>query len=107
MADEDVVVGEVESDPIQTNSERIGDFLKAVQDQNFTSAEAQFNDMIGDRLQDQLDAAKVKIASALYDDEDTEELEDGEEEIDLEEPEDEVELSDDEQDAWDDDVAGV
>ena len=115
MADEDVVVGEVEADPIETPENPIVDFMKSVEDQNFTSAEKQFNDMVNDRLQNQLDQARTQIASAIYGEEELDaavaevegELEDDEEEIDLEEPEDEVELTDDEQDAWGDDVAGV
>jgi len=127
MADEDVVVGEVEADPIETPENPIVDFMKSVEDQNFTSAEKQFNDMIGDRLQDALDQAKVRIAQSIYGGEiedmaepeveveddvevETDELDDYEDsldDLDLEEPEDEVELTDDEIDAWDDDVAGV
>ena len=118
MADEDVVVGEVEADPIETPTNPIVDFMKSVEDGEFTSAEQQFNDMIGDRLQDALDAAKVKIATSLYGkigDMSDEEVEDDiEDEVEDEtvddldvEPEDEVELTDDEQDADDEDVAPV
>ena len=121
MADEDVVVGEVEADPIETPENPIVDFMKSVEDQNFTSAERQFNDMIGDRLQDALDQAKVKIAQSIYggetedmaepEDEVEDFIDDAEEgtldDLDLEEPEDEVDLTDDETDAWDDDVAPV
>jgi len=115
MADEDVVVGEVAADPIETPTNPIVDFMKSVEDQNFTSAEKQFNDMIGDRLQDALDQAKVKIAQSIYggeaDDmvepeEDEDFIDDTEEgtldDFDIE-PEDEVELTDDEQDAFSDD----
>lgn len=116
MADEDVVVAEVDAPPIEPNNP-IADFLKSVEDQNYTSAEQQFNDMVNDRLQDQMDQAKVKIATAIYGEEEIEaaeaevqaELDDEElddEEFDFE-PEDEVELTDDEQDADDENVAGV
>ena len=116
MADEDVIVGEVEADPIETPENPIVDFMKSVEDQNFTSAEKQFNDMVTDRLQNQLDQARTQIASAIYGEEELDaavaevegELEDEElDDEEFEEPEDEVELTDDEQDAWDDDVAGV
>lgn len=104
MADEDVVVGEVDADPIETPENPIVDFMKSIEDQNFTSAEAQFNDMVNDRLQNQLDQARAKIAGAIYGEEEVEAAID---EVEGEESEDEVELTDDEQDAWDDDVAGV
>ena len=111
MADNDVVVGEVEADPIETPTNPIVDFMKSVEGGEFTSAEQQFNDMIGDRLQDALDAAKVKIATSLYGDiDDTLEVEVEDEldtfEDDLE-ADDEVELTDDEQDVDDEDVAPV
>jgi hypothetical protein len=83
------VVGETEPEAIKTNSQNIGDFLDAIKDQNFTQAERQFNDLIGDRLQDTLDATKARIAASIYDEAPTEEeaeemvddLEDDEEEV--------------------------
>jgi len=119
MADEDVVIGEVEADPIETPTNPIVDFMKSVEDQKYTDAQKQFNDMVTDRLQTQLDQARTKIASAIYGDEElaaaqaeVEEEEDDTEEGTLDDfdvdPEQEVvDLTDDEQDAWDDDVAGV
>ena len=116
MADEDVVVGEVEADPIETPVNPIVDFMKSVEDQKYTDAQQQFNDMINDRLQTQLDQARTKIATSIYGEEeldaamaeveDDEEIEDEDFEYD-EEPEDEIELTDDEQDADDENVAGV
>ena len=111
MADEDVVVGEVDADPIETPENPIVDFMKSIEDQNFTSAEKQFNDMVNDRLQNQLDQARTQIASAIYGEEELEtavaEVEGELEDEEFEEPEDEVELTDDEQDADDENVAGV
>jgi len=111
MADEDVVIGEVEADPIETPTNPIVDFMKSVEDQKYTDAQKQFNDMVTDRLQTQLDQARTKIASAIYGDEELAaaqaEVEEDDTEGDLEYNEDEVELTDDEQDAWEDDVAGV
>ena len=105
MADEDVVVGEVDADPIETPENPIVDFMKSVEDQNFTSAEAQFNDMVNDRLQQQLDQARARIAGAIYGEEEVEAAID---EVEGEEyDEDEIELTDDEQDADDENVAGV
>jgi len=65
MSDEDVVIDELQAEPIQPNSKAVEDFLKAIEDQNFTQAERQFNDMVGDRLQDTLDQAKARIAASL------------------------------------------
>lgn len=105
MADEDVVVGEVDADPIETPENPIVDFMKSVEDQNFTSAESQFNDMVNDRLQQQLDQARAKIAGAIYGEEEVEAAID---EVEGEEyDEDEIELTDDEMDADDENVAGV
>jgi len=109
--DNDPVIDQLEAEPIEAPNP-IADFLKSVEDQDFTSAEKQFNDMVGDRLQDTLDQARTRIATAIYGDEELEaaaaEVEG--EEVEGEEVEDEEvedELTDDEQDAFDDDVAGV
>ena len=75
MADEDVIVAEVEAPPIEPNNP-IADFLKSVEDQKYTDAEKQFNDMVTDRLQTQMDQAKMKIASAIYGDEEVEAAQD-------------------------------
>jgi len=85
---QDPVIDELEAEPIQTNSGPIEDFLKAIEDQNFTQAERQFNDIVGDRLQDTLDQAKARIAASIYnevEDEEPEDDEDGEYEFDDEE----------------------
>ncbi len=85
MNEDDVVIDQLEAEPIETDSGPIEDFLKAIEDQNFTQAERQFNDIVGSRLQDTLDQAKIKIASAIHDeaeddddvnDDDDEDLED-------------------------------
>jgi len=69
MADNDVVVDELESEDIQTDSKPIEDLLDAIQSQEFETAEKAFNDIVGDRLQDTLDQAKMRIASSIYGDE--------------------------------------
>jgi hypothetical protein len=77
---EDPVVAEVGAEPIENNNP-IEDLLKAIETQDYTSAESQFNDLIGDRLQDTLDQAKVRIASGVFNSaEESEEV--GEEEVD-------------------------
>lgn len=62
---QDTIIDELEAEPIQTDSKPIEDFLKAVEDQNFTQAERVFNDIVGDRLQDTLDQAKARIAASI------------------------------------------
>lgn len=80
---EDPVVAEVGAEPIENNNP-IEDLLKAIETQDYTSAESQFNDLIGDRLQDTLDQAKVRIAGAIFNGEEAEEESEevGEEEVD-------------------------
>jgi len=102
MPDDDVVVGEVGADPIEAPNP-IADFLKSVEDQNFVGAEAQFNDMVSDRLSDAMDQAKIKIASNLYGDGEPEgDVEPEEEEVDVEdlddsEPEEDMETEEEEE----------
>ena len=61
MSDEDLqndpVIDQLEAEPIEAPNP-IADFLKSVEDQDFVEAEKQFNDMVGDRLQDTLDQAR-------------------------------------------------
>jgi len=102
MPDDDVVVGEVGADPIDAPNP-IADFLKSVEDQNFVGAEAQFNDMVSDRLSDAMDQAKIKIASNIYGDGEPEaDVEPEEEEVDVEdlddsEPEEDMETEEEEE----------
>lgn len=85
---QDIVIDELEAEPIQTDSKPIEDFLKAIEDENFTQAERAFNDIVGDRLQDTLDQAKARIAASIGQEpeeasSDEYEPEDDEEELDL------------------------
>ncbi len=85
MSDEDVVIDELQAEPIETNSQPVEDLLKAIQDKNYTQAERQFNDIIGDRLQDTLDQAKARIAASLGqepEEEVVDELDDAEDSLD-------------------------
>lgn len=63
---DDNIIDELEAEPIQTDSKPIEDLLQAIQDENFTQAERQFNDIIGDRLQDTLDQTKIKLADTIF-----------------------------------------
>ena len=83
----ETIAAEVEAAPIENNNP-IEDLLKSIETQDFNAAETQFNDLIGDRLQDTLDQAKVRIASSIYDGAEEEE------EVDIDETELEVDVED-------------
>lgn len=86
------VIGEVGADPVEVSSNAMGEFLDAIQGQNFTQAERHFNDMMMDRIQDSLEQRKVQIASQMFGSEPEDEDEDDE---DFDEDE-LLDLSDDE-----------
>jgi hypothetical protein len=102
------LVGEVGADPVEVSSNAMGEFLDAIQGQNFTQAERHFNDMMMDRIQDSLEQRKVQIASQMFGSEPEDEEEDDEEfdedelldlsDDELEELWNEVEEDDDEDD---------
>lgn len=97
MEDEEIqndpVIDQLEAEPIETPENPIVDFLKSLEDQDLVSAEKQFNDMVGDRLQDTLDQARAKIASSIYGDDEVAAAQ-AEVESDLEEYEFGVDLED-------------
>lgn len=99
---QDIVIDELEAEPIQTDSQPIADLIKAIEDQNFTQAERHFNDVVGDRLQDTLDQAKARIAASLGQEPeeasaDEYEVEEDDEEIDLDDEDDGEDYDDDEE----------
>jgi hypothetical protein len=59
-------VGAVTGDDVELENNSIGNFLDAIQQQDFTTAGKQFDDMVSDRLQDSLDQAKARIAGQIY-----------------------------------------
>ena len=65
MADNDVLVAEVDADPIEAPNP-IADLLNSIEQGEYNSAESQFNDIIGDRLQDALNQQKAKVAAQIY-----------------------------------------
>lgn len=90
------VIGEVGADPVEVSSNAMGEFLDAIQGQNFTQAERHFNDMMMDRIQDSLEQRKVQIASQMFGSE-PEDEDENEEKDDEDFDEDELlDLSDDE-----------
>ena len=42
------------------------DFVNALQSGNFTNAEELFNDLLGDKVQQSLDAEKVSVADQIF-----------------------------------------
>ena len=80
MNDEaEVMEPEVEVNPMQT-------FVDDILQKNFAGAQSTFNDLLGDKLNDALDAEKVALAQQVYNGEEPDEdqleldLEDGDEE---------------------------
>ena len=59
-------------DDIDVSKASIDDFIDAIKAKKYTDAEHQFNDLVGDRLQDALDQARVKIAGRIYNDQESE-----------------------------------
>jgi len=90
MADDNIVIAQVEADPIEPNN-RIADLLAAIEKENHLDAEKSFNDLIGDRLSTALDQRKVSLAQSVFNNEpETAEAEE-EEELDTDISDDEFE----------------
>jgi|TARA_B110000967_G_C18886821_1_gene564538 hypothetical protein len=66
MSEENVIIDELEAEPIETGSEPIADLIDAIKAQDFNAAESQFNDLVGERLSDTLDQAKIAIADQIF-----------------------------------------
>ena len=67
MSEEEQTI-EVEVNPMDT-------FINDVMDKNFVGAQDAFNSMIGDKLQDALDAEKIRMADQVFNGEEPEQLE--------------------------------
>lgn len=65
MADEDVIVDELESEDIVTNNP-IEDLLDAIEAENFSKAENHFNDLVNTRVADAVDQTKAAVAKDIY-----------------------------------------
>ena len=76
----------------------LNQFVDAIQASNFNNAGDLFNDMLGSKMQDAMDAEKVAVADTIFNDAPEEEEEIEELELDLEDEdeseEDEVEEED-------------
>ena len=89
MSDEaEVMEPEVEVNPMQT-------FVDDILSKNFAGAQTTFNDLLGDKLNDALDAEKVALAQQVYNGADA--LEDDEEQYELN-------LEDDDEEEYEDNL---
>lgn len=84
-------VATVTQDDVDVGPKSIETFLSAVEVDDFVNAEKEFNSLIGDRLQDTLDQAKIRLAGSIFNDQE-EESESEEDEEETFEDEDELEV---------------
>lgn len=103
MNDEEAViddVAEVDDAPEAevTPQDRINDMIAAAIQGDYVNANTQFNDILGDRVTDALDQEKVRIAAAIYGDEEVQaaidDLEGEDADVDISDAEIEAELDD-------------
>lgn len=93
MDNDDIVVAEVQADPIENNNP-IEDLLRSIEAQEYTDAEQHFNDIIGDRLQSTLDQAKIRIADQVFNAQSAVDDEQDEDDLDLDLDDDDQEYDD-------------
>jgi hypothetical protein len=74
----------------------LNQFVDAIQASNFNNAGDLFNDMLGSKMQDAMDAEKVAVADTIFNDAPEEEIE--ELELDLEDEDEEDEVEEEEED---------
>lgn len=88
MNPEELDVEITDLSPDEAPSQEVGDitdFINSIQQQNFNQANKHFEDIIGDRLQDTLDQAKIRLAGQMFNDqpeEDDSDLDISDEELD-------------------------
>lgn len=91
--------------------EQIVNFIKNVKDQDFNAANSIFNELMSSKVNDLMDAEKVKLADQVFNgadpDEDPEIEDDDVEEEDLEEVEADEEIEDEEDEVVEDDIPEV
>ena len=76
----------------------LNQFVDAIQASNFNNAGDLFNDMLGSKMQDAMDAEKVAVADTIFNDAPESEEEIEELELDFEDESEEVEESEPEED---------
>jgi len=63
---EEVVDQEVTAETEEDTIDPLRSFVDALQGGNFNSAETMFNDILGDKVQDALDAEKIAVADEIF-----------------------------------------
>ena len=63
---EEVVDQEVTAETEEETLDPLRSFVDALQGGNFTNAETMFNDILGDKVQDALDAEKIAVADEIF-----------------------------------------
>lgn len=80
---EEVVDQEVTSETEEETIDPLRSFVDALQHGDFTNAETLFQDVLGDKVQDSLDAEKIAVADEIFNGAEPLEFDD-EEEVDIE-----------------------
>ena len=76
---EEVVDQEVTAETEEETIDPLRSFVDALQGGNFNDAETMFNDILGDKVQDALDAEKIAVADEVFNGAEPLEFEDEEE----------------------------
>lgn len=87
-------MSEVDNQALDTN--QIEDFIDALAQQNFNQAQAHFEDMLGDKVQDALDQEKLVVADTIFNEFDADEVELDDDEYEYDEDEEVEETGPDE-----------
>jgi len=101
MSEQEALVADEQEIEMPSNQQGILDFLKHIEDGDFTNAERGFNSLVNDKITDVLDQTKMKLADQIFND--YEDDGDDDEEIEYEEDFDEDDEEIDEEDEDDDD----
>ena len=91
----------IESEVPEAGPVSVDDVLQAIQSKNLARAKAHFNDVMGVKVNDALESEKVRLANAVFNGADEEEVEEPEAEIDTEE--DDLDLESEVEDTFDED----
>ena len=84
-------MSEVEVEDPVVASTGIGDWIDAVTNKDFATADPIFKELMSDRMNDALDAEKIKVAGEIYNDEEPEQVEMEFDEVDPSEDDQETE----------------
>lgn len=106
MSEQEALVADEQEIEVPSNQQGILDFLKHIEDGDFTNAERGFNSLVNDKITDVLDQTKMKLADQIFNDYegdgDDEEVE-YEEDFDEDDEEIDEEDEDDDDEEWEDD----